>query len=147
MILSEARRRVGSRGAVLLILAVIDFGIGLSWIFPTPEQSRAQSTLWREELAPSWVWGSLWLIVSVCCVIGAITRSHYIGFGAAVALKMLWATFEFGGWQAGAITQGYRPGLIWVGYAALIAACAVLHEPRPYRPPAPDEGGDRSERG
>lgn len=142
MTTEDTRRRVGRRGGVLLILALLDIGIGFSFIDPTYEQRVAQSAMWREEIVPGgWPWGALWLAVAVVCLCAAFS-SHGVaqnrpgmprdtfGFMTAVALKLLWATLELTGWIAGEIDQGYRPSLIWLGYALLIIWIAGLQEPR-----------------
>jgi hypothetical protein len=131
--------RVGRRGAVLLILFAVDVGVGISFIDPTVEAAHAQNALWRDGFMPSWAWGSIWIFVGVCCLLGALSRQDAIGFGPAVALKIMWASIEITGWLCGRIDQGYRPGLIWLGFAALVYAVAGLREPS--RPDDPPNGG------
>lgn len=141
MTAEDVQRRIGRRGAVLLILAAVDVGVGWSYIAPTDEARRAQNAMWREEFAPSWVWGALWLVVAVCCLYAAFAKRDGIGFIPAVTLKLVWATLELTGWISGAINQGYRPALIWLGFALLILVVAGLREPGYRGPPAtsPDE--------
>ena len=140
MTAEQAKRRIGRRGGVLLILALLDVGIGWSFIDPTPEQRAAQSAVWREEIVPGgWPWGVLWLAVAAVLLVAAFRKNDAFGFMTAVGLKLLWAMLEFTGWISGAIDQGYRPSLIWLGYALLIFWVAGLREPFP-GPVAPDEG-------
>ena len=139
MTVEETRRRVGRRGAVLLILAAVDVGVGLSFVYPTAETVASQSWVWRETFAPSAAWGLLWIAVGCCCFVAAFLHNDLVGFVAAVTLKVLWSGLELTGWLAGQITQGYRPALIWAGYALLIFAVAGLYEPTRAQPP--DRGG------
>jgi hypothetical protein len=125
----QARRRVGRRGAVLLILAAVDIGVGLSYIFPTAETAASQSAQWRDSLAPTEFWGALWIVVGLCCLTAAFFRNDTPGFAPAVGLKVTWSVLELSGWLSGAIAQGYRPALIWAGYALLIFVVAGLSEP------------------
>jgi hypothetical protein len=138
----QVQRRIGRRGAVLLILAAVDVGVGWSFIDPTDEARKAQNALWREQFMPSSMWGALWIGVAVLCLTAAFSRQDSIGFIPAVTLKMVWATVEFTGWWSGAIDQGYRPGLIWLGFALLIFVVAGLREP--YRSPAVEPDGGRT---
>jgi len=141
--MDDATRRVGRRGAVLLILATVDVGVGWSYLYPTAETAASQSVLWRNSLAPGWVWGVLWIAVGLCCLIAAFFRNDVPGFVPAVALKAVWSTLEAIGWLRGAIDAGYRPALIWAGYALLIFVVAGLAEPNRRRQPPPDEGTPR----
>ncbi len=124
-----ARRGIGRRGAVLLILAAVDFSIGWSYIDPVPETLNQQGVIWREHFAPVWVWGWLWVGVGLVCLLAAVTRRPAAGFTAAVALKLLWGSMELTGWVAHQIHQGYRPTVVWLLVAALIFAIAGLREP------------------
>lgn len=127
--------RIGRRGAALLILAFVDFGVGWSFIDPTPEAAAAQNAVWREHFAPSWFWGGLWIAVGAVCLVSALARgTDTAGFMCAVGLKILWSSLEGTGWLAGAINQGYRPALIWLGFACFIFVVAGMAERHP--PPA-----------
>ena len=137
----DARRRIGRRGAVLLVLAFVDFVVGWSYVAPTDDVLRAPNTLWREQWAPAGVWGALWFGVGLLCLIAAFTRQDMIGYTAAVGLKLLWATMEATGWIAGQIPLGYRPAIIWAGFAVLIMIVAGLREPNRGAAPPPGEGG------
>lgn len=136
----KAARRVGRRGAVLLTLAFVDVGAGWSYIVPTAEAAGGQNALWRDQIAPTWVWGLIWISVGLMCAYGAFFRQDIIGFVPAVALKLLWATVELTGWLAGEIDQGYRPALVWTGYGLLIYLIAGLQERPPKMPPGVEEG-------
>lgn len=138
------QRRVGRRGAVLLILAFVDFGVGWSYILPTDETLRMQSNLFRAQIMPLWAWGVVWVAVGIACFVGAFRRyDDGVGFIPAVGLKLGWATLEFIGWRAREIDSGYRPALIWIGFALLVFAVSGLREPRSVRPCPPEgERGD-----
>ncbi len=142
MTADQVQRRIGRRGAVLLILFAVDIGVGWSFIDPTAEASQAQNAMWRDGFLPSWAWGLMWIGVGVCCLVAAFAKQDWIGYVPAVTLKAVWATLEITGWLSGAIDQGYRPGLIWIGFAALIFAVAGLREP--YRKPAAGSGEGRT---
>ena len=131
----ETRRRVGERGAVLVVLSIFYIGNGLSWVFPTEEARRAQSAVWRDSIAPTWLWGGLWIIVGCLIMVAGLVRrlDANLGFGPAGALMLMWASLEFLGWINGAIDQGYRPSLIWTTLAVLIWFMARMRD-RPARP-------------
>jgi hypothetical protein len=140
----QVRRRIGRRGAVLLILAAVDVGVGWSFISPTEEAARAQNAVWRDGLAPSWFWGGLWIVVGACCLAAAFLRKDSLGFVPAVCLKAVWSALELTGWMNGAIHQGYRPALIWAGVAGIVFATAGLREPC-YQGPPQGKGSPRGE--
>lgn len=141
MTAADAKRRIGRKGAVLMILSAVTAGVGWSYIDPTAEAARAQNAMWREQFAPSWVWGCLWITVSVVCLVAALTSRDVIGFTSGVMVTLLWSGLELTGWVAGAISQGFRPALVWVGYSALIIAVAGLREPTRGAPPPPKGDG------
>lgn len=111
-----------------LILGVMYVGIGLSWLWPTAEAAQQQSAVWRDSIAPTYLWGSLWIIVGCSCLIASFIRrlDANWGYGPAGSLMLGWAAIEFLGWISGEVEQGYRPTLIWTGFAALIFATARL---------------------
>jgi hypothetical protein len=82
-------RRPGRRGGALLVFAVMYVGFAPSVAWPTPERLARLAYLYQ--LAPSWVWGTVWAAAAGLAVIGAFVRRDAFAFAALEAVSTLWA--------------------------------------------------------
>lgn len=128
---------------MLLCAAFVYIAIGYSWIDPTDEARRTQSAIWRDSILPAWAWGTAWVAVGIACGVAAFFRRFDDkGFAPAVAMAAAWGAVEFTGWLFGEVDQGYRPTLIWLGWATFIWFASRLKEPT--KPPLPPKEGPHS---
>jgi hypothetical protein len=113
-------RRVGRRGTTLLFLAVLDLVLAGSLIHPQAEAARTASTRFISDIAPLWVWGSLWAVVGAACAVGAFRRHDRWAFAAAMALKVLWGGVYVFGWAIAGLDRGWLGGVVWWAFAAFV---------------------------
>lgn len=132
-------RRVGRRGATLLLLALLDLIYAAALALP-PEETRATSGYrYISALLPAPVWAAAWLTVGLVCLINSCRASDRVGFALAAALKAGWGLLYLAGWAAGAITRGWTSAAIWLAVAAWLLIVATWPEaPRS----APDRSGE-----
>lgn len=123
--------RVGRRGKILLILAVIDVAYGLSLIAPPADPSSA-ATRWREIFLPLWVWGALWLVVAAILAVSAFMRHDAFGYSAAIGIKVIWALTTLVSWAFGGVPRGWVAAIIWLTFAEMVWIIAGW--PEPYEP-------------
>lgn len=122
-------QRIGRRGAFLLFLALVDFGVGGSYIYPQPETVQNSYTKFVANIAPLWAWGVLWIAVGVACAAGTFLRSDRWSFAAAMALKVLWGSMLLLGWTFAHLDRGWLGALIWGAFAAVTLLIATWPEP------------------
>lgn len=113
-------RRVGRRGAFLLFLTMLDGIYAFSLFFPGEGAIGSPAYRFLSAVAPLYVWGLVWLIVGVICGVYALKQNDALGYGAAMFLKVLWATIFLLGWLFGGVERGYLATVIWGAFAAVI---------------------------
>lgn len=123
------RRRLGRRGSILLILAVIDVAFGLSLIGPSAEALNSRSTVWREHFAPTWAWGSAWLFVGAILCVSAFMRHDATGYAAAIGWKITWGVITLASWLFGGVERGWVGAIIWFVFAGMIVIISGWPEP------------------
>jgi hypothetical protein len=113
--------RVGRRGAALLFFAFLDAIYCHGLLFP-PAAVRASPTyVWLASIAPLWGWAAMWGGVGAACLVFAFRRRDQPAYAAAMALKILWAGVNLGGWLWAGLDRAYLAAAIWVGFAGLLA--------------------------
>jgi hypothetical protein len=132
----HGHHHIGRRGAILLILSVIDVAYGLSLVAPSAESVTSSSMVWRQHYAPTWVWGSCWLIVGAVLVVSAFLRNDAFGYAAAIGWKIIWALTTLASWAFGGVDRGWVATIIWGVFGAMIWVISGWPEPSPI-----DEGG------
>ncbi len=120
-------RRVGRRGAALLFFALLDGIYSYSLFNPAPEVRRTASVLFVEGIAPLWVWGLLWAVAGVACLIGAFMKSDKWSFAAAIGIKSLWGLIYLGAAIIG-LERAYLSAAIWLCLAIWVAIIASWPE-------------------
>lgn len=124
-------RRIGHRGDTLLLLAIIDFGYGLSLWRPPPEAKLSSTLAFIADVLPLWLWALLWTLVGIACTIGAFMRQDRWAYTLAVMLKVLWGgTFLFG-WALADLDRGWVGAIIWLGMAGWAYRHSTWPEPQP----------------
>lgn len=108
--------RIGRRGASLLFLGLLDVAIAASLVPSiSPEVKTSPLYVSISDVAPLWIWASLWAIVAVACFVGAFQTQDRIAFTMAAAIKVVWALLYLAAW----ITDGVPRS--WVGSAIFTA--------------------------
>lgn len=120
MVPFSGRPFVGRRGRALLFFGVLDVVYALSLWVPDEQTLAGPFYRWLVEVAPLWVWASVWLVVGVTCLVQALCRVDRVGFTAAIGLKVLWGIVCVGGWLGGGVERGWVSAAIWLGLAYLV---------------------------
>lgn len=125
--------RVGRRGDCLLFLALVDFGFAL-YLFVPPPGELAPVFAFAHRLAPLWVFGLLWFVVGVACLVGAFADKRRYrdewAFTAAVGIKVLWSVIILLGWVIGHLDYGWFSAIIWLVFARLVFRISTWPEPQ-----------------
>jgi hypothetical protein len=124
-----SRSRLGFRGAILLCLAVIHFGYGISLLFPSPEAARGSAYAWREQFLPNDVFGWLWVACAALLVAQAWSRHKKAGYAAVISLDLAWSWFAIVSTAAGAVLQGWVTSIIFAVFGAMAWIISLWPEP------------------
>src|SRR4051812_40271372 len=122
-------RRIGRRGAILLILAIVDVAYGLSLMAPPPDSIGEAATVWRQHYAPLWVWGMGWLVIAVILIVSAFLRDDRLGYAAAIGWKIAWSVSTLASWVIGGVPRGWVSSIIWGVVAGMIVVIGGWPEP------------------
>lgn len=132
----ELRRRVGRRGAYLLIKSVVYLIHG--WLYLTESATPALRAALRMPLAvaPLRVWAAVWLAAGLVAAISAFARSPAAdrwGFLALIAVGSFWAV-SYGwaavaGWSAGTFARGLLGFAFYAAIAGVVVVVAGWREP------------------
>lgn len=136
--IESAAHRIGRRGGVLLLLALVDFAYGASLVSPSAESLSSASIMWREHYAPVWAWGLGWLVVGAILVAGAIVRRDAFAYAAAIGWKIIWSLTTLASWAFGNVDRGWVSTFIWGVVAGMIGV--ISGWPEPVVTPDPTEG-------
>lgn len=139
------RRRVGRRGAALLVFSFIDIVLGWSLIDSTTQAQAAALPAYRAavEVAPLAVWGWFWIAVAAACAAGAVARADWWAFAAAIGIKLVWAGSFLASWLAFGAARGWLGAATWGVVAALVFIVSGWPEPLRFAsPPSWGEGRD-----
>lgn len=131
--------RIGRRGAILLILSVVDIAYGMSLIGPSAETLGLSAIVWREHYAPLWVWGTGWLIIAAILIVTAFLRNDRFGYAAAIGWKIAWSLTTLASWIVGGVDRGWVSSIVWAYAAGMIVVIAGW--PEPIRTPYPEGNG------
>jgi hypothetical protein len=122
-------RVLGHRGAILLILAVIDISFGLSLVVPLASSHPSQSTIWREHYGSDRMWGMAWCAVAAVLIFYAFRRRDAIGYATAIGWKVTLGASSLASWGFGRVTAGWLLAVIWISVAALVLVISDWPEP------------------
>ena len=121
-------KRIGRRGAWLLVMALLDFIYAYGLIFPTQFARTSPSLSYFQRWMPLTAWGIIWGLVSLTCLIYAFKIKDGIGFGVAVGLKVGWAMTLLLGWIVGDVERGYQSAAFFFALAAALLLTASWRE-------------------
>lgn len=121
--------RVGRRGSILIILAIVDVAYGYSLIGPSSDALGTAAITWRQHFAPLWVWGGVWLAVAAILIVSAFLRNDAIGYLAAIVLKIGWSLTTLLSWLFGGVERGWLSAIVWMVVAAMVWVIAGWPEP------------------
>lgn len=134
----SVRRRVGDRGAALLCLGVFDFVYGWTKLInPDPVSAHSQQLQLIGQLFPMLpdhttllVWGYLWWLAGVFCVVNAFRRNDRWGYGAAIGIKVSWISANLIAWSHGLVGGG-STAAYWSFVLAMTVLSAIRAESVP----------------
>lgn len=127
--LAALRRRVGHRGAFLLGLSALDTASAYRLAWPEPASLHTPSYVFLASLAPLWVWAAIWAAVAVLTASQAFSAHDALAYGAAMVLKVVWASIYLYGWLVHDLANGYFSVAIWVFAAWMVYIVATWPEP------------------
>lgn len=132
----RARKSLGRRGAVLIILGIGKTVWGLGYIVDPPS---ARGLEMLTEIAPLSSWAWLWIgagIVTGCSAFLPTGRDKW-GFVAAQAPPTVWAVAYAVGFVSGVYSRGIFPFIFYVTHhVALIVWASKVREETPPAPTA-----------
>jgi len=137
--LGRLRRRVGRRGAALLVFAFIDYVIGWSLLDPELRAQTEVVPVYRalRDIAPLVVWGWLWLAVAVTCTVQAAARTDVWAYASAIGIKTVWSGGLAYSWVIFHAARGWVLASVWAVIAALLVVINGWPEPAvTHLPPA-----------
>jgi hypothetical protein len=127
-VLRALLRRIGRRGAALLMFAFIDSVYAFSLFNPLPEYRRTPTVLFLGAVAPLWLWGVLWAASAVACFVCAFLRHDRWGFASAMAMKTLWGLlFVFAAFMG--LDRAYVSAALWLAMAGWVGIISTWPEP------------------
>lgn len=126
-------RRIGFRGATLLLLALVDFAYARTFIHPDPGQEIANRYLsaampFSDPAISRWTWALAWWITGLFCLVNAFRRNDRWGYGMAVALKVAYVLAILYGGTLGMPNASTR-GVVWTFIAAWVLIESRRAEP------------------
>jgi hypothetical protein len=124
-----ARPHVGKRGRVLLFFGCVDVVIALSLAVPDAATRGNALYVWLADIAPLWVWSLAWAGVAAVLFWQAFCLRDWIGYAAAIGLKIGWGLLCLGGWAFAGVDRGYVSAGIWLVVAAIVGEIAGWPEP------------------
>ncbi|GAA3416250.1 hypothetical protein GCM10018952_44340 [Streptosporangium vulgare] len=138
--LCRIRHRVGVRGEFLLALALVDIGQCYRLMFPSAETLASPTNQSLASWMPLPVWGAVWGVVGLLCLVQAFMASDRIAFAAASFLKVGWALANLAVCAWG-VSQAWWSVVIWLVFARIVHVFAkVPEQPDPAASPTPTGG-------
>lgn len=120
--MKEWQAVIGRRGIALLTLAVVDVSYGGALL-----AGYTPATL-ATELAPGSTWGTIWIVVGLLLITGAVTPVDAFAFALATLLKFSWAVLIFVDLVEHHSPGGWGPAMPWLGLAGLVILIASWSE-------------------
>lgn len=134
------RRRIGRRGAALLVFAEVDGVVGWSLLDPELRAQTAAVPVYRAlvDVAPLAVWGWLWLAVGAVCLWQAPVRDDTWAYSLAIGIKVVWAGGMLTSWVVFHAARGWLSASLWGVIAALLIVINGWPEPGTDHVPSTD---------
>lgn len=134
-VLCRLRTRVGWRGFFLLCFGLFDLVYGWTkLIYPDPVSKASQQMELIGQLFPVFdpettlnLWGYLWWLAGILCIIAAFMTDDWLGYGAAIAIKVSWILANLWAWGQGLVGGGSVVAT-WVFILAVATGLALREE-------------------
>jgi hypothetical protein len=124
--LRQLAHRLSQRGAVLLILGVVDLVYGYALAVAPPETRASETYQFYASLLPLGAWSGLWALVGMMCLLQAWTQHDRVAYAMATGLKVFWSLLHLGAWAAGVLPRGYVSAVIWLLAAGLVMVISTV---------------------
>jgi hypothetical protein len=128
--------RFGLRGLFLLNIAWFDLFYGVTLAFGTPEQIRNPRfevitglVPGLDEQAHLWLWAGAWWLVAVLALVYAFRDNDDPAYGAALAIKVVWASLTLIGFLEGQAPDGISFVGVWMAFAVAVGLFSRVSEP------------------
>jgi len=120
---------IGYRGSALLFFFLLDLIYAYSLFNPPAEEAaHSRNLVYLASIAPLWVFGVMWLIAAGCCLVAAFIKRDFIGFAAAIGIKVLWGLLYVGATLQG-VPRAYVSVTLWLTMAGFVAIMSAWPEP------------------
>ncbi|MFX4294113.1 hypothetical protein [Streptomyces bohaiensis] len=121
-VVAAVRRRLGRRGAYLLVTGITWtlYGIG---VIIDPRVGTMRAAVVLRDAAPLQVWGAVWVaggVVAAASAWAACPRWRALGFGAAMLPPLLWSLAFAWAWATGEYPRAWTGAAVWAGAAAKV---------------------------
>lgn len=123
---TRVTRRVGHRGASLLLLGFFDEIYALS--IPSAGSTGTATSRWLAYVAPLPLWASIWAAVGIVLIAGAFMLRDNFAFFAAVLLKLMWSMFYLLGWLLHGVYRGWVSAAVWGVFALWVLVVSTWPE-------------------
>jgi hypothetical protein len=127
----------GRRGAMLLLLAVIYFGLGASYVLLDPSHSRAIALHWIDVVAPIQYLGYMWFASAALGVLCAFAREprDRAGFVAAATVPFFWGSLFLIAWITHDSRTGWISTILYWAVSGLVLTASGMRNPLPPQVP------------
>lgn len=122
-------RRVGRRGVFLLFMGLLSVVTSFG-VFAAPSTTQTEAL---GRLVPLPVWGVMWAVTGLLCIVEAFRSVDWPAFIAAFASTMMWSALYFTSWAMGIVDRGWSGGAVYLGFATLVAVVSTWPEPVDHR--------------
>lgn len=120
--------RLGRRGSALLFFSMLDVIYAFSLANPPAEQRQSASMRWTADVAPLWLWATVWGVVGLICFVQAWMDNDRVAFAAAIAVKVVWGGLFIAGAIAVGLERAYVGAAVWLALAAFVAIISTWPE-------------------
>lgn len=122
-------RRLGRRGAYLLLSAFIYLGHGIAFLLAPTTPAARTSLAFALALAPLKVWGIFWLVAGVIAAVSAFRRgprSDRWGFYALIVMATCWASIYLAAAVLGSGTRFANGAIAAMLYGSLAGVILIV---------------------
>lgn len=126
---AQAARRVGRRGAVLLVLGIISTLYGASLIADPPPTAQSLRPLFH--YAPIPAWGVAWVAAGLCALVCVPLRRDWLAFTGLYLISTPWCLYYLVSWLVGLNPRGWITAALFAAIGGVAAVCAGWNDPPP----------------
>ena len=123
-------KRLGRRGAALLVCSLISILLGLGSVVTPTGRPLSPVYVVITGLAPMKVWGIIWILAGAVAGVQAFSRTvAAAAWLSVITIAAVWTAGLFAGWLVSGWPRGWIGGVIFGAYTALLVICAGWREP------------------